>query len=174
MLFAFINQIQYVNIYLEINILIFDIIKNFKAPRFAIAIMYFSLLLRIFFAPFLDSSLYSYRSYNYHYSRKSDNYIGSNTDRKEAMNQCKINDTKSKKSKSDIYCYHKIGRAITIWGAIVKKMAPFIQHCFVFLGKYLGSHNEFNREVLKYFVECHEFGQLLLVQALRQFLWSFR
>jgi len=42
------------------------------------------------------------------------------------------------------------------------------------IGKYLGSHLEFNKEVLKHFVQCHEFTQLLLVQALRQFLWSFR
>ena len=41
-------------------------------------------------------------------------------------------------------------------------------------GKYLGSHLEFNKEVLLHFVRCHEFTQLLLVQALRQFLWSFR
>ena len=43
-----------------------------------------------------------------------------------------------------------------------------------FVGKYLGSHHEFNKEVLLHFVQCHEFSQLLLVQALRQFLWSFR
>merc|ERR1712156_20761 len=42
------------------------------------------------------------------------------------------------------------------------------------IGKYLGSHQEFNKEVLHHFVQCHEFTQLLLVQALRQFLWSFR
>merc|ERR1712242_669106 len=42
------------------------------------------------------------------------------------------------------------------------------------IGKYLGSHQEFNKEVLHHFVHCHEFTQLLLVQALRQFLWSFR
>lgn len=42
------------------------------------------------------------------------------------------------------------------------------------IGKYLGSHHEFNKEVLLHFVQCHEFTQLLLVQALRQFLWSFR
>lgn len=42
------------------------------------------------------------------------------------------------------------------------------------IGKYLGSHQEFNRAVLTEFVKCHEFSQLLLVQALRQFLWSFR
>ena len=41
-------------------------------------------------------------------------------------------------------------------------------------GKYLGSHVEFNQEVLGHFVRCHQFEQLLLVQALRQFLWSFR
>jgi len=42
------------------------------------------------------------------------------------------------------------------------------------IGKYLGSHLDFNKEVLLHFVRCHEFTQLLLVQALRQFLWSFR
>ena len=35
-------------------------------------------------------------------------------------------------------------------------------------------HQEFNRAVLTEFVRCHEFSKLLLVQALRQFLWSFR
>ena len=42
------------------------------------------------------------------------------------------------------------------------------------VGKYLGGHQEFNRAVLTEFVRCHEFSKLLLVQALRQFLWSFR
>ena len=41
-------------------------------------------------------------------------------------------------------------------------------------GKYLGGHEEHNLEVLNHFVRCHEFSHLLLVQALRQFLWSFR
>jgi len=42
------------------------------------------------------------------------------------------------------------------------------------IGAYLGSHLDFNKEVLSHFVKCHEFTKLLLVQALRQFLWSFR
>jgi len=42
------------------------------------------------------------------------------------------------------------------------------------IGKYLGSHEDFNKQVLKHFVQCHQFSHLLLVQALRQFLWSFR
>jgi len=42
------------------------------------------------------------------------------------------------------------------------------------IGKYLGSHLEFHQCVLAEFVRCHEFSRLLLVQALRQFLWSFR
>jgi Sec7-like guanine-nucleotide exchange factor len=46
--------------------------------------------------------------------------------------------------------------------------------CWMCAGKYLGGHQEFNRAVLTEFVRCHEFTQLLLVQALRQFLWSFR
>merc|ERR1711936_1235207 len=42
------------------------------------------------------------------------------------------------------------------------------------IGKYLGSHEDFNKQVLKCFVRCHQFSHLLLVEALRQFLWSFR
>jgi len=42
------------------------------------------------------------------------------------------------------------------------------------IGKYLGGHEDFNKQVLKHFVQCHQFSQLLLVEALRQFLWSFR
>jgi len=42
------------------------------------------------------------------------------------------------------------------------------------IGKYLGSHQEYNQAVLTHFVRCHQFSRLLLVQALRQFLWSFR
>ena len=34
--------------------------------------------------------------------------------------------------------------------------------------------NDFNEAVLKAFVELHDFTDLILVQALRQFLWSFR
>ena len=32
-------------------------------------------------------------------------------------------------------------------------------------GKYLGSHQEFNQEVLRHFVGCHQFEHLLLVQV---------
>ncbi|KAI4873935.1 hypothetical protein NFI96_010853 [Prochilodus magdalenae] len=42
------------------------------------------------------------------------------------------------------------------------------------IGDYLGERDEFNIEVLHAFVELHEFTDLNLVQALRQFLWSFR
>lgn len=42
------------------------------------------------------------------------------------------------------------------------------------IGSYLGSREEFNQKVLQKFVELHKFTNLLLVQALRQFLWSFR
>jgi len=42
------------------------------------------------------------------------------------------------------------------------------------IGAYLGSHVDFNKDVLSHFVKFHEFTKLLLVQALRQFLWSFR
>jgi len=42
------------------------------------------------------------------------------------------------------------------------------------IGDYLGEKNDFNEAVLKAFVELHDFTNLILVQALRQFLWSFR
>ncbi|XP_070506933.1 cytohesin-1 [Chironomus tepperi] len=42
------------------------------------------------------------------------------------------------------------------------------------IGDYLGEKNPFNEKVLKAFVELHDFTNLILVQALRQFLWSFR
>ena len=46
---------------------------------------------------------------------------------------------------------------------------------FVFCsGTYLGSREDFRQKVLECFVKMHQFTNLLLVQALRQFLWSFR
>ena len=42
------------------------------------------------------------------------------------------------------------------------------------IGDYLGEKNDFNESVLRAFVELHDFTDLILVQALRQFLWSFR
>ncbi|KAI1305204.1 Cytohesin-1 [Halotydeus destructor] len=42
------------------------------------------------------------------------------------------------------------------------------------IGNYLGEKVDFNIDVLDSFVNCHDFANLILVQALRQFLWSFR
>jgi len=42
------------------------------------------------------------------------------------------------------------------------------------IGTYLGGRDELQQEVLANFVILHQFSDLLLVQALRQFLWSFR
>lgn len=42
------------------------------------------------------------------------------------------------------------------------------------IGDYLGIGKEFNIKVLEAFVALHEFKDMILVQALRQFLWSFR
>ncbi|CAL8113716.1 unnamed protein product [Orchesella dallaii] len=42
------------------------------------------------------------------------------------------------------------------------------------IGDYLGEKSDFNERVLKSFVALHDFTDLILVQALRQFLWSFR
>ncbi|KAG7491461.1 hypothetical protein MATL_G00003910 [Megalops atlanticus] len=42
------------------------------------------------------------------------------------------------------------------------------------IGDFLGEREDMHIEILKAFVELHEFSDLNLVQALRQFLWSFR
>jgi len=42
------------------------------------------------------------------------------------------------------------------------------------IGDYLGEKIDLHEAVLKAFVELHDFTDLILVQALRQFLWSFR
>lgn len=42
------------------------------------------------------------------------------------------------------------------------------------IGKYLGERKEFNMKVLDCYVDLHNFKNLILVQALRQFLGSFR
>lgn len=42
------------------------------------------------------------------------------------------------------------------------------------IGTYLGERIDFNEAVLKAFVDLHDFKDLILVQALRQFLWAFR
>jgi len=42
------------------------------------------------------------------------------------------------------------------------------------IGAFIGGHHDFNKKVLSEFVALHEFTHLILVQALRQFLWSFR
>lgn len=39
--------------------------------------------------------------------------------------------------------------------------------CFLLTGDYLGEKNDFNEQVLKAFVELHDFTNLILVQALR-------
>ncbi|XP_013790275.2 cytohesin-1-like, partial [Limulus polyphemus] len=41
------------------------------------------------------------------------------------------------------------------------------------VGEYLGERDDFNIKVLDAFIELHDFANLILVQALRQFLWSF-
>ncbi|XP_072565118.1 cytohesin-1-like [Paramormyrops kingsleyae] len=42
------------------------------------------------------------------------------------------------------------------------------------IGDYLGERDDFNIQVLQAFVGLHQFPDFNLVQALRQFLWSFR
>ena len=68
-----------------------------------------------------------------------------------------------------------------MWSSLTIPSHLGTQACYLYIpsynpppGKYLGGHEEHNLEVLNHFVRCHEFSHLLLVQALRQFLWSFR
>jgi len=42
------------------------------------------------------------------------------------------------------------------------------------IGEFLGDKKDFNLQVLDAFVNLHDFGNLILVEALRRFLWSFR
>ncbi|XP_051562678.1 cytohesin 4b isoform X2 [Myxocyprinus asiaticus] len=42
------------------------------------------------------------------------------------------------------------------------------------IGDFLGEREEMHLQILKSFVDLHKFSDLTLVQALRQFLWSFR
>ncbi|KAG5279662.1 hypothetical protein AALO_G00080230 [Alosa alosa] len=42
------------------------------------------------------------------------------------------------------------------------------------IGNFLGEREDMHLKILKAFVDLHEFSDLNLVQALRQFLWSFR
>ncbi|EOB03949.1 Cytohesin-4, partial [Anas platyrhynchos] len=42
------------------------------------------------------------------------------------------------------------------------------------IGDFLGGRDPTNIQILQAFVACHQFANLNLVQALRQFLWSFR
>ncbi|XP_035255243.1 cytohesin-3-like isoform X2 [Anguilla anguilla] len=42
------------------------------------------------------------------------------------------------------------------------------------IGDFLGEREDVHLQILRAFVELHEFSDLNLVQALRQFLWSFR
>ncbi|ODN03511.1 Cytohesin-2 [Orchesella cincta] len=42
------------------------------------------------------------------------------------------------------------------------------------IGNYLGERIDFNEDVLQAFLDLHNFKDLILVQALREFLWSFR
>uniref|UniRef100_A0A671RC07 Cytohesin-2 n=1 Tax=Sinocyclocheilus anshuiensis TaxID=1608454 RepID=A0A671RC07_9TELE len=49
-----------------------------------------------------------------------------------------------------------------------KKVSPIISQGCILI------YNDFNIKVLQAFVDLHEFTDLNLVQALRQFLWSFR
>ena len=55
---------------------------------------------------------------------KSDNYMGSNTEKKSWTNLQNLYKNWSKEIKSDNFCYRKVGRAITKWGA--KEKSPIL------------------------------------------------
>ena len=42
------------------------------------------------------------------------------------------------------------------------------------IGDYLGEKKDFNMKVLDAFINLHDFANLILISALRQFLWNFR
>jgi cytohesin len=57
-------------------------------------------------------------------------------------------------------------------------VAEFLFHCQglrkTAIGDFLGERLPFNLAVLENFLKLHDFAGLMIVQALRQFLWSFR
>jgi Sec7-like guanine-nucleotide exchange factor len=55
------------------------------------------------------------------------------------------------------------GRNKSVTGNTIQKGG----FCFIFPGDYLGEKKPFNEQVLKAFVELHDFTNLILVQALR-------
>jgi len=76
----------------------------------------------------------------------------------------------------------KKGIKFLIEHALIQETAEDIAH-FLYkgeglnktaIGDYLGEKIDLHEAVLKAFVELHDFTDLILVQALRQFLWSFR
>ena len=42
------------------------------------------------------------------------------------------------------------------------------------IGAVIGGHKDFNKSVLQNFVHLHQFHQVSIVRALRQYLWNFR
>jgi hypothetical protein len=72
--------------------------------------------------PILRLLLKARKSDNYRYrnSWKSDNYMGSNIQKKPWTNLQNLYKNWSKEIKSDNFCYRKVGRSITKWGAIEK------------------------------------------------------
>lgn len=72
-----------------------------------------------------------------------------------------------------LFLYKGEGLNKTAIGELIQQFFKYLLTQKI-LGDYLGEKNEFNEQVLKSFVELHDFTNLILVQALRQFLWSFR
>ena len=67
-------------------------------------------------------------NYSYCDSWKSDNYTGSNTEKK-LRTKIQIRNSKwSKEVKSNKFCYRNVGRVITIWGAIENSQLLILQY----------------------------------------------
>ena len=82
-------------------------------------------------------------------SWKSDNYMGSNTEKKPWTNLQNSYKNWSKEIKSDNCCYRKVGRAITKWGAIEKSLIIFsLTVCILLLQScWFRSYNINNRYI---------------------------
>ena len=101
-------------------------------------------------------------------SWKSDNYMGSNTEKKPWTNLQNSSKNWSKRIKSDNFCYRKVGRAITKWGAIKKSPILLSQYWKIYdflrvakiISHFDGSNNIFvdciiEVYLLMYYFESH-------------------
>ena len=104
---------------------------RYRSSNFAIAkVVALNFLCFIFSISFRDWFMASFllHVWSYRSSNNRDNYVGRNTKKKPWTDLLNIYKDWSKEIKSDNFCYRKIGRTITKWGAIEKSSILLSQY----------------------------------------------